>query len=546
MFKFTCIATGILFFVLNASGQAIVTGRITGFDDKPLKLASVFLSKPNVKYPLKYAEVNKDGQYKIAIDSKGVWLLRFTGAYYQEYLVAVYVDTPRIINVDVRLANYALPKGKELSTVKVFGNFNDWYLPQAVPMEKQTDGTFATTIKTDKNPIIYQLTGVVQEDIPGTDADSVIYDKYHGYNAVLKVENDSVRITFDPRKLFFSKDEPQCIFSRSDSEESMFSNVYRETLLWLSEYNEAYMKSMVNLSRGGKPNSFDFESVFTTIKKQLAEEKNLIVRQELELVNFMFLQRKKVIDTENSRHLLATIPPSSFVWSLAPALISVAFDNSGYDKTLEDEYVRQVIDENPDSVAISLLLQAEFMKRLYGKGKDEAMRYYDIAVNQFGNMPGGKEVAQYHNISSVDVGKIAPAFHFASIDSKKIFTNKSFKHKYYLLYFWATWSKPAVNEIRNLRDAFREFKRNGLEILGISLDSSEQAVENFERTKGKIPWLNGIVRNGFNDKACVAYEVYSLPKLILVAPNGKIVAVGLDLRGKKIIETLSKYLVKNK
>ena len=46
------------------------------------------------------------------------------------------------------------------------------------------------------------------------------------------------------------------------------------------------------------------------------------------------------------------------------------------------------------------------------------------------------------------------------------------------------------------------------------------------------------VKNGFNNKVCEDYEVYSVPKLVLIGPAGEVVASGWELQGKKLENVL--------
>lgn len=533
----------VLFSIALASAQTTVSGMITGFHGQPIPLANVFLSQPNEEQSMKSGEASKTGEFKIIIDSKGVWLLRFSGVYHQDYTVAVYVDKPKAIYLNVKLATYKY--GKEFSEVKVLGNFNKWYPPAAIPMDKQVDGTYTAEINANVNPILYQLVGVMQGNVAGTEADGFAYNEYNGYNAVLKANRGKVRIVFDPKKLISSDEPAGFTFSGADSIESRFAQAYDEMQRWNAAYTDSLISSVSRRRLGTKATGFDCASVLSTIEKQLENEPNDVVRQELHLIYFLFAMKGGMVDTSNSRVVLREIPPEATVWSLAPGVISYAFDYSRYDKTQRAQFVQQVLDENPSVLTKSFLLSNEFMKKLYGGEKEQAMRYYDIAVNQYGNTPGGEEVSHYHNVSATDPGKPAPVFSVTSMQkSPKTYTDRSFKGKYYLMYFWATWSKPSVDEIGNLRKAYKEFNGKRFVILGLSLDSSRQVIEKFRQSNGMMPWPNALIGEGFESKICKDYEVYSLPKPVLVDPHGKIVAVGLDLRGDRLMKTLAKYLRK--
>ncbi len=545
MLKMISFVFLLLFSISPASAETIVTGKITGFAGRPIPLANVSLSQPNDKLPEKIVEAGRTGGYKIAIDSKGVWLLRFSGVFHQDYTVAVYVDEPKVINLNVALATYKY--GNSFGIVKVLGNFNRWYPPSAVPMHKRADGTYAAEIRTKVDPVLYQLTGVLARNIPGTKADRYAYDQNVGYSAVLEAKHGKVRVTFDPGKLLGSDEPASFTFSGSDSVEWRFARVYDELQRWNTQYNDAFIRSIGRRGSDKKHIDFDYDSVLSTVDRQLKSEQNEVVRQELHLINFLFLFKSGAADSSNARNVLKEIPPASAVWSLSPVVISNALDLSKHDDIKRRRYVEEVMSDNPSGDAIAALLSNEFMIELYRGNKEQAMRYYDVAVNQYGDTPGGKEVSHYHHLSAVDPGKTVPEF---SVDlmrrSPKAVSNKYFRGRYYLMCFWATWSKSSVEEIVFLKKAYRKFRRRGLSVLSLSLDASRQAVEKFQKRNGNLPWLNAIIGEGFKSKICRDFEVFAVPKPILVDPEGKIVAVGLDLRGDKLTNTLAKYLDKKK
>lgn len=542
LFSFILI---VLFSLSTVSAKTVVSGKITGFDGQPIPLANVFLGSPDGIRSGQSVQAEDNGAYELLIESRGVWLLHFSGVYHQDYTVALYVSEPKTIHLDIRLATYAY--GTDFSEVKVLGNFNSWYPPSAVSMHKQSDGTYTADIRTKVNPILYQLTGVAGGGMAGAQADRFIYEQSHGYAAVLVPKHSRARIIFDPRKLVSSGEPASFTFADADSAESRFAAVYNEVQLWNAAYTDSLVKSVSTRRLGVKPTGFDFGRVLSIIERQLESEPNEVVRQELHPAYFQFLMRGKMADSLNSRALLQDIPPESVVWSLAPEVISSAFDYSRYDKKKRDDYVNEVIDKNPSAETISRLLSNEFMRKLYGGDRERALRYYDIAVNQYGGTAGAKEVAHYHNISAVDTGKTAPDFSVTSIQNSKVtLSEKSFKGKYLLLDFWATWSKPSVEEIKNLQNSYKEFGGKSFAILSVSLDSSRKIIEQFGPFRNEMPWFKAFVDEGFDSKICKDYEVFAVPKPVLIDPHWKVVAVGQDLRGDKLRKTLAKFLGKHK
>ncbi|HET9056755.1 MAG TPA: TlpA disulfide reductase family protein [Chitinophagaceae bacterium] len=118
-------------------------------------------------------------------------------------------------------------------------------------------------------------------------------------------------------------------------------------------------------------------------------------------------------------------------------------------------------------------------------------------------------------------------------------TLSSFRGKYVLVDFWASWCGPCRYENPNVVAAFNEYKGKNFTILGVSLD------------KRKEPWLQAIKDDGltwthvsdlkfWNNEVAMLYKISSIPQNILIDPSGKIVAK--NLRGEELQSKLKELL----
>jgi hypothetical protein len=57
-----------------------------------------------------------------------------------------------------------------------------------------------------------------------------------------------------------------------------------------------------------------------------------------------------------------------------------------------------------------------------------------------------------------------------------------------------------------------------------------------------MPWANAFLADGFRAPAAVALEVLGIPRLVLIDPAGRILAVDEQLRGEAMQQTISRYL----
>jgi thiol-disulfide isomerase/thioredoxin len=100
------------------------------------------------------------------------------------------------------------------------------------------------------------------------------------------------------------------------------------------------------------------------------------------------------------------------------------------------------------------------------------------------------------------------------------------KGKYVLLDFWASWCPPCREEMPRLVQLYNTYKNKNFEIVGYSLDRDEVAWK-----KGiedlKISWPQMSDCRFWDSDAVKTYAVQSIPCIVLIDPEGKIIARGL-------------------
>lgn len=115
----------------------------------------------------------------------------------------------------------------------------------------------------------------------------------------------------------------------------------------------------------------------------------------------------------------------------------------------------------------------------------------------------------------------------------------SFKGKYVLLDFWASWCKPCRMENPNVVKVYNKFKDKNFTIVGVSLDQSKDAwVKAIQADR--LTWNHVSDLQQWNNAAAQMYHIQSIPGNFLIDPNGKIVA--RDLRGEDLEKKLCELL----
>lgn len=186
--------------------------------------------------------------------------------------------------------------------------------------------------------------------------------------------------------------------------------------------------------------------------------------------------------------------------------------------------------------------------QLQGYTQQEVMEFFNKLTTKF---PENKTVAslktdlqQQQQQSAAGTGSLlnkpAPDFTLPDVNGKPV-SLSSYKGKYVLVDFWASWCPPCRAENPNVVKAYNQFKDKNFTVLGVSLD----------RPGGKDAWVKAIKDDQlawtqvsdlkFWDSPVVSlYGFDGIPYNVLVDPNG--VVIGESLRGEELENKLKSVL----
>jgi peroxiredoxin len=207
-------------------------------------------------------------------------------------------------------------------------------------------------------------------------------------------------------------------------------------------------------------------------------------------------------------------------------------DQEGEIKAVE-AYVRnsqlhrkELIDFIEKEIGTSIAL---YWTSLRWTGDDEVGRL-DNLVNAFTkkypNLPMSQAMKdKVERFKKVAIGTKAADLSGQTPAGKSITLYKSLG-KYTLIDFWASWCRPCLLQIPDLKKVYTDFHARGFEIFSYSVDTNKSKWADSIESYG-MPWTHASDIKGWQSEGAAAYNVTFIPFNFLVNQKGEIIAKNL-------------------
>ncbi len=164
---------------------------------------------------------------------------------------------------------------------------------------------------------------------------------------------------------------------------------------------------------------------------------------------------------------------------------------------------------------------------------------YDHLSPGLKTTPTGKDIGdRLTTFRKTAVGQPAPDFSQPDTSGRMV-SLSSYKGKYVLVDFWASWCHICRLENAYVLKAYNTYKDKGFTVLTVSLDTDKAKWEEAFNKDGMI-WTT-ISDLKTENEVALQYGVAGIPKSVLVDPSGMIIAKNLrgDDLGKKLEEVFT-------
>jgi thiol-disulfide isomerase/thioredoxin len=130
----------------------------------------------------------------------------------------------------------------------------------------------------------------------------------------------------------------------------------------------------------------------------------------------------------------------------------------------------------------------------------------------------------YTNYKNMSANAISPDFVYNDVDGKQV-SLRSLRGKYVYIDVWATWCGPCKAEIPSLTKIEHDYSAKNIHFVSLSVDQMKDKAKWVSYVKtNKLEGIQVMADKDFNSEFIKRFNINSIPRFILIDPNGKIVS----------------------
>ncbi|MEM8556923.1 MAG: thioredoxin-like domain-containing protein [Bacteroidota bacterium] len=255
------------------------------------------------------------------------------------------------------------------------------------------------------------------------------------------------------------------------------------------------------------------------------------------------LRGRAGLSADSAEAALRRLPPDTPSWMASGEryLLLRTIDATN-DPEAHADYIEQFVIGQLDPLSVTGVVYTALGRARLAGETERVVRYLDfVRENAAASYWGSRALVEFAQDRAVRPGEPIPSFAFPKLEGSGAFVPEDFAGRVYLIDFWAMWCAPCLAERDALAELYEVHRARGFEIVSVSLDLSRDDVD-LERWP--MPWHHAYLEPETPATEAIkeTFALGSLPKLVLVGADGRVIAGGIELRPEVVGRILPNVL----